>query len=108
MTKRTLTLITGLAVIIAANTGIQGRQDANLSAATRQKLAASLGKGAAFLHQQQKPDGTWENHPGITAMAATALLRQPGAARQRARDRRQDARLPARASPSPTAASTRR
>ena len=79
MTKRTLTLITGLAVIVAANTSIQGRQDATLSAATRQKLVASLGKGAAYLHQQQQPDGKFDNHPGITAMAATALLRQPGA-----------------------------
>ena len=78
MTKRTLTLITVLAVIIAANTSIQGRQDAALSAATRQKLVASLGKGAAYLHQQQKPDGKCENHPGITAMAAAGAAAPAG------------------------------
>lgn len=44
----------------------------------RQRLAASLARGAAYLRQQQHRDGTWENHPGITAMAVTALLKQPG------------------------------
>ena len=49
-----------------------------LSPATRQKLMAALGKGAAYLKSQQKPDGTFDANPGITGMAATALLRQPG------------------------------
>src|SRR3954454_1561336 len=49
-----------------------------LSAATRQKLMDALQKGAAFLGQKQKADGAWENHPGINAMVATAILRQPG------------------------------
>ena len=52
-----------------------------LTLETRQKLTDSLTRAAAYLRQQQHPDGTWENHPGITAMAATALLRQPGVAR---------------------------
>lgn len=51
-----------------------------LSVATRQKLTASMNKGAAYLLSQQKPDGTWEDNAGITAMAAGALLRQPGKA----------------------------
>jgi squalene-hopene/tetraprenyl-beta-curcumene cyclase len=37
-----------------------------------------MAQGAAYLVQQQHADGTWENHPGITAMVAAALLRQPG------------------------------
>ena len=49
----------------------------------RKKLTDSLEKGAAYLRQQQHPDGTWENHPGITAMVATALLRQPGVPRDK-------------------------
>ncbi len=53
-------------------------QGQGLSADTRQKLVASAAKGAAYLKQQQRADGVFENHPGITAMAATALLRQPG------------------------------
>ena len=79
MTQRTLTLIAGLAVLVTASATIQARQDASLSAATRQKLMASLSKGAAYLHQQQKPNGTFDPHPGLTSMAAAALLRQPGA-----------------------------
>jgi squalene-hopene/tetraprenyl-beta-curcumene cyclase len=49
-----------------------------LSADTEKQLRESLSKAEAYLRQQQKPDGTWENNPGITALAATALLRQPG------------------------------
>jgi squalene-hopene/tetraprenyl-beta-curcumene cyclase len=56
----------------------QGAVPAGLSAATRQKLVDTMNRGAAYLKAQQKPDGTWENHPGITAMAAAALLRTPG------------------------------
>jgi squalene-hopene/tetraprenyl-beta-curcumene cyclase len=52
-----------------------------LTPATRESLLASLKKAEAYLLQQQKPDGLWENHPGIAAVAATAVLRQPGAAR---------------------------
>jgi len=49
----------------------------------RKKLTDSLEKGAAYLRQQQHPDGTWENHPGVTGMVATALLRQPGVPRDK-------------------------
>jgi len=48
------------------------------TAETRQKLVASLERGAEFVRKAQKPDGTWENHPGVTAMVAAALLRQTG------------------------------
>jgi hypothetical protein len=40
-----------------------------------------MNKGATYLLSQQKPDGTWEDNAGITAMAVGALLRQPGNAR---------------------------
>jgi len=49
----------------------------------RKKLTDSLEKGAAYLRQQQHPDGTFDANPGITAMAATALLRQPGVPRDK-------------------------
>ncbi len=51
---------------------------AGLSAQTKQKLVESLQHGAAYVRSQMKPDGTWENHPGITAMAASALINIPG------------------------------
>jgi squalene-hopene/tetraprenyl-beta-curcumene cyclase len=49
-----------------------------VSADTRQKLVDSMNRGAAYLRSQRKADGTFDQHPGITAMAAAALLRQPG------------------------------
>jgi squalene-hopene/tetraprenyl-beta-curcumene cyclase len=52
-----------------------------LTADTQRQLRESLAKAEAYLRSQQKADGTWENHPGITALAATSLLRQPGASR---------------------------
>jgi squalene-hopene/tetraprenyl-beta-curcumene cyclase len=64
-----------IAMLLTASTGAQNN---GLSPETRQQLTASLAKGAAFIAQQQKPDGKYDNHPGITAMAAAALLKQPG------------------------------
>jgi len=54
-----------------------------ISAETRQKLIESLNRGADYVRKQQKPDGTWENHPGVTAMVAAALLRQTGVPREK-------------------------
>lgn len=53
-------------------------QSGALSSETRQKLVESLERGAAYLRQNQQPDGLWEKNPGITALAVTALMRQPG------------------------------
>jgi squalene-hopene/tetraprenyl-beta-curcumene cyclase len=61
----------------------RGGANQKLSADLRKKLNDSLERGAAYLRQQQHADGTWENHPGITAMVATALLRQPGVPRDK-------------------------
>jgi squalene-hopene/tetraprenyl-beta-curcumene cyclase len=64
---------------VASGRGDQTTSTQGLSATTRQAVVNSLERGASYLRQHQKSDGTWENHPGITGMAATALLRQPGA-----------------------------
>jgi squalene-hopene/tetraprenyl-beta-curcumene cyclase len=80
---------TALVVTIAAGPAVLGAQtparpttgNTGLSAATRTQLMASVARGGAFIKSQTKADGTWENHPGVTAMAAAALLRQPGATR---------------------------
>jgi squalene-hopene/tetraprenyl-beta-curcumene cyclase len=53
-----------------------------LAPALRQQLLASLDRAAAYLKAQQHQDGTWEKHHGITGLAATALLRMPGANRE--------------------------
>ena len=78
MTKRAVLLSLGLCLVVAQSQPLTAQQTAGLSAATRQKLQESLTKGSAFLRQQQRPDGRFDNHPGITAMAAAALLHRPG------------------------------
>ena len=52
-----------------------------LTAETQKRLRESLAKAEAYLKSQQRPDGLWDNHPGVNALAATAILRQPGASR---------------------------
>jgi len=49
-----------------------------LSPTTRQELMKSLSSGAAYLRAQQSAEGTFDANPGVSAVAATALLRQPG------------------------------
>ncbi|MGB2714720.1 MAG: hypothetical protein WBC51_11105 [Vicinamibacterales bacterium] len=71
-------LVASVAAVAAGQTPRGTTREGALSAETRQKLMQSLGRAADYLRQQQGGDGTWEKHPGITAMAATALLRQPG------------------------------
>lgn len=80
MLKRTACSV--LALLLCASTAAAqpARRDA-LSPETRQKLMASLEKATAFLKANQQPDGTWEKHPGITALVAAALLNQPGGKR---------------------------
>ena len=48
-----------------------------LTADTQKRLVESLNKAEAYLRQQQAADGIWEKHPGITALAITAILQQP-------------------------------
>jgi squalene-hopene/tetraprenyl-beta-curcumene cyclase len=79
--KRMLSLLL-FALIASSTSGAAIQKPAastGVSPATRQKLMESLAKGSAFLHKQQRPDGKYDNHPGVTAMVAMALLKQPGA-----------------------------
>jgi squalene-hopene/tetraprenyl-beta-curcumene cyclase len=48
------------------------------SAQMHKDLLAAMDRGVAFLIQNQKADGGWEDHVGITALAATAILKYPG------------------------------
>ena len=52
-------------------------QAAAMSPQVRTQLMESLRRGAAYLRREQHADGTWEDHPGITAMAATAACSSP-------------------------------
>jgi squalene-hopene/tetraprenyl-beta-curcumene cyclase len=76
MIKR-LTVVSVLAALVLSPLELSAQQGA-LSSATRQQLIDSMNKGAAYIAKQQQPDGKYDNHPGITAMAAAALLKQPG------------------------------
>jgi squalene-hopene/tetraprenyl-beta-curcumene cyclase len=69
-------MVVSMAATAAGQTAVP--QNGRLSAETRKKLTESLGRGADYLKKQQGEDGIWEKHPGITGMAAAALLRQPG------------------------------
>ncbi len=50
-----------------------------LAAPVRAEAEAALAKGAKFLLGKQLPDGSWMQHPAITALAAMAISRAPGA-----------------------------
>ena len=78
MTTRSLVVTLSLAIAVTFFAPLHARQAGALSAATRQKLIQSLNRGSAFIAKQQQADGRYDNHPGITAMAAAAQLRQPG------------------------------
>jgi squalene-hopene/tetraprenyl-beta-curcumene cyclase len=75
-----------LAVIVTApgaawaQSAKAGRLPGGLTAETQKRLVDSLNKAETYLKAQQAPNGTWEKNPGITALVATALLKQPGAA----------------------------
>jgi squalene-hopene/tetraprenyl-beta-curcumene cyclase len=76
----------GMTCVVAALAAVALSAQAprqKMSPDLRKKLTDSLEKGAAYLRQQQHPDGTFDANPGITAMAATALLRQPGVPRDK-------------------------
>jgi hypothetical protein len=49
----------------------------------RPQLLLAYKKAADFLRSQRKEDGAFDVHPGVTALAATALLREPGVPREK-------------------------
>jgi squalene-hopene/tetraprenyl-beta-curcumene cyclase len=66
----------GAVTFAAVEAAAQSRP--GLTADTQKKLMEALAKGEAYLKQQQTPEGIWEKHPGITAVAAVAVINQPG------------------------------
>ena len=70
-----------LPALAAAQSAAAGADPSGLTAATRQRLVDALNKAETYLRQQQKPDGSFDANPGISALAATAILRQPGKAK---------------------------
>lgn len=76
--KPSVSLTLACTLLVAGLPRAGAAQTPAMSPEVRAALLKSLDRGAAYLLSQQKPDGTWEDNPGITALAATALLRQTG------------------------------
>lgn len=49
-----------------------------MSAASREAAQRSLDRGLEYLRKNQKPNGSFENHEGLTGLAVIAFLQQPG------------------------------
>ncbi len=88
LTRRVMVVCLGL-VLAAPMAGFAQQKPAGkgLSGETRKKLLDSLNRGAAFILQQQKPDGSFDPHAGITAVATSALMKQPGLSRAKQLER---------------------
>ena len=55
------------------------REKGDLSPVLRSALLKSLQRGLVYLKNQQKSDGSWEHHPGITSLTCLAFLKGPDA-----------------------------
>ena len=72
------------AAAISAQAPVKGGRNARqqaLAPELRDRLTNSLVRATTYLKSQQQTDGGWESHPGITAMAVAAILKNPGLAR---------------------------
>lgn len=70
----------GLSVWLAAAVQALGQEPApapTLSAELRAGVTRSIAAGVDWLRRRQGPDGSWLQHPAVTALAATALLQAP-------------------------------
>ena len=52
----------------------------SISPQLHKDILASIEKGVAYLLKNQKENGCWEDHVGISALAVTSVLKQPGGA----------------------------
>jgi len=61
-----------------------GSSAASISPQLRKDVLAGIERGVDFLLKNQKANGCWEDHIGITALAVTAILKQPGSPHKQA------------------------
>jgi len=80
--NRAVKVVTGavcaLVVGSGAVNGQAARANGKLSADTRAKVMASLGKAEAYLREKLQADGRWDRNPGVNALVLTSLFREPG------------------------------
>ena len=55
----------------------QGQGASPLDDATRGKAEESIGRGVAFLLRKQGEDGSWLQHPAMTSLVCTGLVKSP-------------------------------
>ncbi len=48
-----------------------------LNPSIKDGIKSSCDRGLKFLRSVQKPDGSWDNHPGLTALAISAFMKSP-------------------------------
>jgi len=77
MTKRFLLAVV-LLLSCSGKGGVLAQDNDGLSPQLRAQLLESLDRGLAYLKENQKENGSWENHPGLTGMASSATLNRPG------------------------------
>ena len=68
---------TALAGPLAAQRASSATPSTQLSLETKKGLEQSLDKGLAFLRTQQKPNGSWEFHEGMTGLVLIAFYKSP-------------------------------
>ncbi len=73
-TRRTL-LTFGLSAALLLTAVPAGPQAAIEDEQLRDEVKSAIDRGLKWLRTQQKEDGSWEHHPGITAIALTAYAR---------------------------------
>ena len=52
----------------------------SISPQLHKDLLAAIEKGVTYLLKNHKENGCWEDHIGISALAVTSILKQPGGA----------------------------
>jgi squalene-hopene/tetraprenyl-beta-curcumene cyclase len=64
-----------VAIIVAVATNAWAGQLPSRDASLLHEVDSALQRGLEWLVQQQKPDGSWDHHPAMTALAVTSILR---------------------------------
>ncbi len=78
MLKKSFCFIFIIAVFSFQNSFSYAADDNHeLSKSLKDEIKSSIDKGLKFLRSQQKPDGSWEDHPGLTSLAVTAFMKSP-------------------------------
>jgi squalene-hopene/tetraprenyl-beta-curcumene cyclase len=72
-------VVVALATTLVPSTALA--QDGGLSEPLREALLRSLDRAETYLMERRADNGVWENHAGITALAAAALIEREGADR---------------------------